>query len=108
MGGGGPSNLSPIEYDQTVDRKRLFRPSEWAEITMDGLGGDRNQFRGTGTENQQDTGSPSSGVFAGRENRLSMVEMPGPTMPNAKKESDPMEEGETSETNQTYYDMQQR
>jgi len=76
---------------------------------MDGLGGDRNQFRGPGTENQSDTGSPSSGVFAGWKNRRALIgEQPEPTMPNAKKESDPQEEGAGQETNQTFYDMQQR
>lgn len=29
-------------------------------------------------------------------------------MPNAKKESDPQEEGTTQETNQQFYDMQAR
>lgn len=108
MGDGGPSNLNPIQYDQDVDRKRRFRPSEQAEIAMDGMGGDLNQFRGPGTENQTDTGSSPSGVFAGWSRRRSMVEQPEPTMPNAKKESDPQEEGMGSETNQAFYDMQQR
>jgi hypothetical protein len=29
-------------------------------------------------------------------------------MPNAKKESDPLEEGQTQETNQSFYDVQGR
>lgn len=115
MGGGGPENLNLTEYDQPHDhdsnqpigpsRKVRFRPTEWAELSMEGPAGYRGSHEGVGTEEQGDVGSPASGIFASWQQRRTLVE---PSMPNAKKESDPLEEGQVTETNQTFYDMQQR
>lgn len=70
--------------------------------------------KGYGTENQPDTGSPASVMLASWRRRLTAWPMRRKkpeiesTMPNAKKESDPLEEGQTTETNQQFYDMQER
>lgn len=131
MGDGGPENLNLVERDQPLDQKNQDQPSdhrgplrpprqvrfrppqglEGAEPDFfDGRGGDRSEFRGTGTDNTGDTGSPNSGVFAAWKRRRTLVE---PSMPNAKKESDPLEEGQSESgapgaDNQQFYDMQAR
>lgn len=71
---------------------------------FEGQGGDLNQWRGVGTENPGDTGSPSSGFFASWRRRRAPE--PEPTMPNADESGD--EERQGQETNQAFYDMQQR
>ena len=83
---------------------------------FEGPGGERNMFRGTGTDNPGDCGSPSSGVFAGtlRDPRPARAAIPlEPTMPNAVRGGDANEEGQTEtgapgEGNQEFKDMQAR
>lgn len=126
MGDGGPENLNQVEYDQPLDqrnqdaepdhrgplrppRKVRFRPPQGLEGQepefFEGQAGDLNQFRGVGTDNPGDTGTVSTGFFASWKARRTLVE---PSMPNALKESDPLEEGQTNESNQAFNDMQQR
>jgi len=69
---------------------------------FDGQGGDLSQWRGVGTENQSDTGSPASGIFAAWKQRRTDE----PTMPNAENTGE--DERQTQETNESYYNMQQR
>lgn len=134
MGDGGPNNLNLVEPDQPLDQRNdgsgpdrrgplrpphkvRFRPPQGLEGQepefFEGPAGDRNEFRGTGTDNPGDVGSPSSGIFASWKRRRAAALMPEPTMPNAKKESDPLEEGQTESgapgaDNQAFYDMQAR
>lgn len=124
MGDGGPENLNLVEPDQPIDRKEpdangprrpyhriRFRPPQGLmghePEFFEGQGGELNQWRGVGTDNQGDTGSPASVNLASAWSRRRAPE-PEITMPNAVKESDPQEEGQGQEKNQEFYDMQQR
>lgn len=119
MGGVGPDNLNLVEMDQPLDQKEerigplrtklktRFRPDRGVAGQepefFEGQSGGRSQSGGYGTDNPPDVGVP--GIFAGKKREVPELE---PTMPNAKRESDPLEEGQTIETHQQFYDMQQR
>lgn len=120
-GDGGPENLSTTEHDQSFTqrddsgplrrtRRYEFRPQQNFTESFDGPGGDRNEFRGVGTDTPGDVGSSGTGFFASLTSRKAPVE---PSMPNAKSESDPLEEGQSESgapgaDNQAFYDMQAR
>jgi len=126
IGGQGPENLNLVEVDQPLDQKNpgpklrprqrvRFRPPQGLEGQepefFEGPAGYRNVEKGYGTENQPDTGSPSSIMLATWKRRRTLVEE---TMPNAVKEGEPQEEGQTTTGNpgdaiqQSFYDMQAR
>lgn len=116
MGGQGPENLNLVELDQPIDRKEnrgpyhrvRFRPPQGLEGQEPEFfeGPAKNQFRGVGTENQSDTGSPASIMVATWRKRRHPE--PEATMPNAVVEHDPNEESRNTETQQQFYDMQMR
>jgi hypothetical protein len=122
MGGTGPENLNLVELDQPVDeltrpnqgprrpyRQVRFRPPRGFAGSEPEFfeGNEMGQWRGDGTDSPSDVGCPASIQAAWRRRRVPKVEAPAPTMPEAKVERD-QDEQSTMETQQQFYDMQQR